>query len=471
MIKEECGVFGVYMSEISDVARYCYHGLYALQHRGQESAGIVVNDAGVFNYKKGLGLVSDVFTDETLQKLGPGKIGLGHVRYSTTGQVSLHNAQPMVVRHVKGPMSIAHNGNLINAIELRNKFELLGGIFHSTSDSEVISYSITEHRLHTDSIQDALSRAMNDIQGAYSLIVMSPKKLIAARDPNGMRPLCLGAFPDNMGWVVASESCAVDSVGASFVRDILPGEIVTIDESGVTSITTHCGGKGRICVFEYVYFARPDSVIDGVSVHEARIRAGAFLAKEHPVKADMVVGVPDSGIDAAIGFARESGIPYGIGLIKNRYIGRTFIQPNQKMREKSVRIKHNPVSSTIKDKRVVIIDDSIVRGTTQRLLVNLLRDAGAKEVHVRISAPPFMHPCYFGTDIDSKENLIACQMPLSEIKNAINADSLGFLSVEHVNQIAVGSACGFCDGCFTGNYPVDVPEEMPKDKFEQKIDC
>ncbi|MDR0821400.1 MAG: amidophosphoribosyltransferase [Oscillospiraceae bacterium] len=473
-IKEECGVFGIYTREREDVAFLTYQALYALQHRGQESCGIVVNDRGVFSDVKELGLVNEVFTKEKLQKLGTGQIALGHVRYSTTGNVSIHNAQPMTVRHVKGPMAIAHNGNLVNARELREEYELIGGIFHSTSDSEVISYAITEQRLYTDSIQDAAHNAMRKIKGAYSVVMMSPKKLVAMRDPNGFRPLCLGELGGGKGYVAASESCALDSIGAKFIRDLLPGEVVVIDDNGISSVT-HKDGKrtcgGNLCVFEYVYFARPDSVIEGVPVHEARMRAGRFLAQEHPVDADIVIGVPDSGVDAGLGFSRESGIPYETGLIKNRYVGRTFIQPSQAMRESSVRIKLNPVMSAVKGKRVVIIDDSIVRGTTTKILVNLIREAGAKEVHVRISSPPFMHPCFFGTDIDSRDRLIACQMPLEKIAASIGADSLGYLSIEHVNQIAKGANVGMCDGCFSGKYPIDVPDEMPKDKFEYKLQC
>lgn len=482
-VHEECGVFGIYSNEISNVASSVYFALYALQHRGQESCGIVVNDAGVFNYKKGMGLVNEVFDRETLDKLGQGKIAIGHVRYGVTGQTSPHFNQPSVVKHVKGPMAIATNGSLVNSLKLRTEYELNGGIFHSANDAEVISYAITEQRLVCGSIQQALEKAMYKLKGAYSVVLMSPKKLIAARDPNGIRPLCIGILPkngidsnaditdnkNNNGYIVASESCALDSIGAVFLRDILPGEIIVIDEKGLNSIRTHCGEKGNLCVFEYVYFARPDSVIEGASVHNARLRAGEFLAKEHPVEADVVVGVPDSGIDAAIGYSRASGIPYGIGLIKNRYIGRTFIQPTQEMRENSVKIKLNPVSYVIKDKRVVIIDDSIVRGTTMKILINLLREAGAMEVHVRISSPPFLNPCYFGTDIDSREKLIACRMSEEEICKEIGADTMGYLSTEYVRLLAEDAKCGFCSACFDGNYPIEVPDEAPIDKFEKKI--
>ncbi|MGN0632532.1 MAG: amidophosphoribosyltransferase [Oscillospiraceae bacterium] len=467
-IHEECGVFGIYADKKTDVAAQTYVGLYALQHRGQESCGIVVNDDGLFSYHKDLGLVNQVFDRETLEKLGQGNIAIGHVRYSTTGDNNVINSQPLVVRHVKGPLAIAHNGNLTNARELRTQFENKGMIFHTTNDTEVISYAITEERLTSPSIEDAVEKMMYRIKGAYSLVIMSPKKLIAARDPQGFRPLSLGRLGDGC-YVAASETCAFDSIGAEFIRDLKPGEIVVIDENGMRSIETHCGSKGSMCVFEYVYFARPDSVIEGSSVHMARLRAGKYLWREHPVDADIVIGVPDSGLDAALGFAQESGIPYGIGFIKNRYIGRTFIQPTQAERTNSVKIKLNAVSSTVKGKRVVMIDDSIVRGTTSARIVNLLREAGAKEVHVRISSPPFVAPCYFGTDIDSKENLIASKMTAEEICRSIGADSLGYLSIENVQKLAGNSECGFCVGCFNEKYPIEVPKEMPKDKFEYRI--
>lgn len=466
-LHEECGVFGIYSNSVADVATSTYIALYALQHRGQESCGIVVNDGGVFNYHKDLGLVHEVFSKEVLQRLGTGKIAIGHVRYSTTGNSNRSNSQPLVVRHIKGPMAIAHNGNLTNARELRDEFELGGAIFHTTSDTEVISYAITEQRLKTGSIEDAVVQAMHRIKGAYSIVVMSPKKLIAARDPMGFRPLCIGRLDDK--YVVASESCALDSVGASFERDIRPGEVVVIDEAGVRSIDTHCQSKGNLCVFEFVYFARPDSVMEGASINRARMRAGHFLALEHPVQADIVIGVPDSGLDAALGFSQQSGIPYGVGFIKNRYVGRTFIQPSQGQRESSVRIKLNTIAANVKGKRVVLIDDSIVRGTTSARIVDLLREAGAREVHMRISSPPFMHPCYFGTDIDSKDKLIACRLTVDEIAKEIGVDSLGYLSVESVNRIAENSSCAFCDGCFTGKYPAEIPKQTPKDKFETKI--
>lgn len=469
-LHEECGVFGVYTNKPENVANMTYFALYALQHRGQESCGIVVNERGVFKTHKGLGLVNEVFTQRILNEFEDSRMAIGHVRYSTTGNVNTANCQPMTVRHIKGSLAIAHNGNLINALDLRREFELQGAIFHSTSDTEVISYAITRERLESNSIQQALERAMYKIKGAYSLVLMSPKKLIAARDPQGFRPLCLGELPDNEGYVVASESCAFDSIGAKFVRDIEPGEIIVVDENGIQSIKTHCGQKSSMCVFEFVYFARPDSVIEGASVHSARLRAGHFLAKEHPVDADVVIGCPDSGLDAALGFSQESGIPYGVGFVKNRYIGRTFIQPTQGMRDNAVKIKLNVIRETVEGKRVVLVDDSIVRGTTSAKVVKLLRNAGAKEIHMRISAPPFISECYFGTDIDSKENLIANKHTVEKIAEIIGADSLGFLSADSVIKIAENANCEFCRGCFTGEYPVEVPDEIPKDKFEQKFD-
>lgn len=469
-LREECGVFGVYSEETNDVARTVYYGLFALQHRGQESCGIVVNDDGVFKDFKDTGLVNDVFTSEIIEKLGDGNMAVGHTRYGTTGSNGRSNAQPIVVNHIKGKMALAHNGNLINSDELRKELELEGSIFHTTSDTEVISYIITKERLTAPSVEQAVNAAMNRIKGAYSLVIMSPSKLIAVRDENGFRPLCYGKTEDGR-YIVASESCAIDAVGAEFVRDINPGEIVIFDKNGVRSIKDHCKKVPcSLCVFEYIYFARPDSVIDGCSVHTARQRAGAFLALEHPVQADVVIGVPDSGLDAALGYSKQSGIPYEIGFIKNKYIGRTFIAPGQKSREDKVKIKLNPIAEVIKGKRIVMIDDSIVRGTTSARIVKLLRDAGAKEIHMRVSAPPFMNPCYYGTDIDSRENLIACRHTADEIAKIIGVDSLGYLSVESVNKIAKGvHGTGYCTACFDGNYPTEVPKTPMKNRFETKI--
>ena len=469
-LREECGVFGIYAPETADIARTAYYGLFALQHRGQESCGIVVNDDGVFTTYKDTGLVNDVFTPDILERFGNGRIAVGHVRYGTTGTNDRNNAQPIVVNHIKGKMALAHNGNLVNSGELRHQLELQGSIFHTTSDTEVISYMITRERLNAPSIEEAVNRAMDKLSGAYSLVIMSPSKLIAARDENGFRPLCYGKTPDGR-YIVASESCALESVGAQLIRDIKPGEIVVFSKEGVHSIETHCNRRPcSLCVFEYIYFARPDSVIEGCSVHAARMRAGAFLALEHPVQADVVIGVPDSGIDAAVGYAKQSGIPYEIGFIKNKYIGRTFIAPGQESREDRVRIKLNPISDVVRGKRVVMIDDSIVRGTTSARIVKLLRDAGAKEIHMRVSAPPFKNPCYYGTDIDSRENLIACKYSVEETAKKIGVDSLGYLSVESVKQIAKGvHGTGYCTACFDGDYPTEIPTEPKKNRFETKI--
>ena len=468
-IHEECGVFGVFARETTDVASLAYYALYALQHRGQESAGIAVNDDGVFTAYRDVGLVSEVFPKERLQALGTGSIAVGHVRYGTTGSDNKRNVQPILVNHFKGRMALAHNGNLTNSQELRQKLESSGSIFHTTTDSEVIAYIIVQERLKTSSIEAAVSAAMGHIEGAYSLVISSPTKLIAVRDPHGFRPLCMGYLKDG-SVVFASESCALDAIGAEFDRDILPGEIVVADKNGVRSDTSHCGkAEKRLCVFEFIYFARPDSVIDGSSVHIARQRAGAFLALEHPVQADIVIGVPDSGLDAAMGYARQSGIPYGMGFIKNKYIGRTFISPTQDMRENEVNIKLNPIRSVVEGKRVVLIDDSIVRGTTCRRTIDLLRKAGAKEIHMRVSAPPFVSECYYGTDIDDKNKLIANHHTVEEIAEIIGVDSLGYLSIEDVVKLADNTQGGFCTACFGGGYPTAVPQDSGKDRFECKI--
>ena len=469
-LREECGVFGVFSPQTADVASTAYYGLFALQHRGQESCGIVVNDDGIFQSYKDTGLVNDVFTPQILAELGEGNMAVGHVRYGTTGGNDRSNAQPIVVNHIKGRMALAHNGNIVNCEQLRRELELEGSIFSTTSDTEVISYIITQERLKAPSIEQAVNQAMRRVKGAYSLVILSPSKLIAVRDAHGFRPLCYGKTADGR-YVVASESCALDAVSAQFVRDIRPGEILVFDQDGVRSITDHCGKTdGSLCVFEYIYFARPDSVIDGCSVHNARMRAGAFLALEHPVQADVVIGVPDSGLDAAVGYAKQAGIPYEIGFIKNKYIGRTFIQPGQKSREDKVKIKLNPIADVVRGKRVVMIDDSIVRGTTSARIVKLLREEGAKEIHMRVSAPPFLNPCYYGTDIDSRENLIAAKHTVDEIAQIIGVDSLGYLSVENVKQIAKGlHGAGYCTACFNGDYPTEIPETTSKNRFESKI--
>ena len=466
MIHEECGVFGIYdPSRKRNVVHDTYYGLVALQHRGQESCGIAVNDKRIIRYHKDVGMVRDVFDEDVLHALGNGEIAIGHTRYSTFGSVSQTNAQPLVVRHLKGQLAIAHNGNLTNAPELRRQLEMEGAIFHTTNDSEIIAYEIIRQRLRTGSIEDALIKAMDVLKGAYSLVVMSPSKLIACRDKTGFRPLVMGK--GHSGEVVfASETCALDGLGVEYVKDLAPGEVVVVDDTGVHSIMTSPDSHDHLCVFEYVYFARSDSVLHGVTVHEARRRAGEILAHEHPAEADLVIGVPDSGIDAAMGYAEASHIPYGTGFVKNRYIARTFIQPTQSERADSVRMKLNVIRSVVENKRIVMVDDSIVRGTTCARIVALLKEAGASEVHVRISAPPFISPCYFGTDIDSCENLIACRMSVPEIMKEIGADSLGYLSVEGVRSIARESGCDFCTGCFTGNYPADIPTVSDKSEFE-----
>ena len=468
-IHEECGVFGIFTPQEADVASYAYYALYSLQHRGQESAGIVVNDDGLFRSLRDTGLVSEVFPPEQLKSLGKGTIAVGHVRYGTTGSDNKRNVQPILVNHFKGRMALAHNGNLTNSRELRQELESRGSIFQTTTDSEVIAYIIVQERLNRGSIEEAVSAAMDRIEGAYSLVLSSPTKLIAARDPHGFRPLCMGHLKDG-SVVFASESCALDAIGAEFERDIRPGEIVVVDTAGVRSDTSHCGkAPKKLCVFEFIYFARPDSVIDGSSVHVARQRAGAFLALEHPVQADVVIGVPDSGLDAALGYARQSGIPYGIGFIKNKYIGRTFIQGSQKQRENSVRIKLNVVSSTVKGKRVVLVDDSIVRGTTSARIIKLLRDAGAAEVHFMVSAPPFKYPCYFGTDIPDQKLLVATGRTLEQINEVIGADTLGYLSNEHVVQLAQNAKCGFCTACFTGEYAVEPESVLSTDIHDRHL--
>ncbi len=465
------GVFGIIGSERTNVASSVYYGLFALQHRGQESAGIVVNDDGVFTMKKDSGLVNDIFSHSDLDALGFGNMAIGHVRYGTLGTKDRENAEPIVVNHVKGRLAIATAGRLVNSAQLKHELELQGMIFHTASDAEIVSYIITKERITSKSIEEATSRAMERLDGGLSLLLMSPQKIIAARDKYGFHPMCYGKR-ENGQYVIATESCALDTVGATFIRELQPGEIIVFANDGtVRSYTEHCDKVPEaLCVFEYVYTSRPDSVIAECSVHEARKRAGALLAKAHPVEADVVVGVPDSGLDAAIGYAEESGIPYGIGLIKNKYIGRTFIAPGQDVREDKVKIKLNPVSATVKGKRVVLVDDSIVRGTTCAKLVKLLKSAGASEVHLRSSAPPFLNPCYYGTDVDSKESLIASNHTVEEITKITGADSLGYLRLEDVTKIAECSKCtGYCTACFDGNYPTDIPKNQSENKYDRKI--
>lgn len=467
-LHEECGVFGMYDLSGDDVASTIYYGLFALQHRGQESCGIAVSDTmgpkGKVISHKGMGLVNEVFTQENLETM-KGNIGVGHVRYSTAGASTRENAQPLVLNYVKGTLALAHNGNLINAGELRHDLEYTGAIFQTTIDSEVIAYHIARERLNSATVEEAVGRACRKIKGAYALVVMSPRKLIGARDPYGFKPLCIGKRDG--AYILASESCALDTVGAEFVRDVKPGEIVTITKNGIQSDLSMCLPREREarCVFEYIYFARPDSRIDGVSVYEARLRAGRYLAMDSPVEADLVVGVPESGNGAAMGYALWSGIPYGTAFVKNSYVGRTFIKPGQSSRESSVRVKLNVLKEAVAGKRVIMIDDSIVRGTTSDRIVGMLKEAGAIEVHMRVSAPPFLWPCYFGTDVPAREQLIAYNRSVEDIRRIIGADSLAYLKPERLEQMADG--LGICKGCFTGTYPMDPPTEDIRGEYKR----
>ena len=468
-LREECGVFGMYDFDGGNVASSIYYGLLSLQHRGQESCGIAVSDTngpkGRVLSSKDMGLVNEAFRPEQLEKL-VGDIGVGHVRYSTAGSSTRENAQPLVLNYVKGTLGLAHNGNLINAPQLRDELAYTGAIFQTTIDSEVIAYYIARERLNSKTVEEAVARAMKRIKGAYSLVIMSPRKLIGARDPFGFRPLCIGKR-DNC-YILASESCALDTIGATFIRDVLPGEIVTISPGkGIQSDTSMCIPKEEHarCIFEYIYFARPDSKLDQVSVYNSRMLAGKFLAIDSPVEADMVVGVPESGNVAALGYSLQSGIPYGQAFVKNTYIGRTFIKPKQKNRESSVQVKLNAIREAVDGKRIIMVDDSIVRGTTSDRIVKMLRDAGAKEVHMRVSSPPFLWPCYFGTDVPAREQLIAYNRSIEEIRQIIGADSLGYLRIERLPEMVDG--IGICTGCFTGKYPIEPPEEDIRGEFDQ----
>ncbi|MCI5528550.1 MAG: amidophosphoribosyltransferase [Blautia sp.] len=457
-IKEECGVFGIYDLDGNEVAPSIYYGLTSLQHRGQEACGMAVSDTngpiGNVKYHKDLGLVSEVLKEDTIRKMN-GDIGIGHVRYSTTGASVAENAQPLVLSYIKGSLALAHNGNLVNTHELKWELIQSGAIFHTTTDSEVIAFYIARERVHSKTVEEAVLKTAKKIKGAYGLVIMSPRKLIGVRDPYGLKPLCLGKRGN--AYVLASESCALTSVGAEFIRDIEPGEMVTITRDGVKSDMSLAGAKRAHCVFEYIYFARLDSTIDGVKVYDARIRGGKSLAKSYPVEADLVTGVPESGVPAAKGFSEESGIPFGFAFYKNSYIGRTFIKPTQKERESSVHLKLSVLESVVKDKRIVLVDDSIVRGTTIANLIRMLKDAGAKEVHVRISSPPFLHPCYFGTDVPSNDQLIAARHSTEEICKMIGADSLGYMQSDYLEGMAGGLP--ICKACFDGNYPMEIPDE------------
>ena len=466
-LHEECGVFGIYDMDGSDVASTIYYGLFALQHRGQESCGIAVSDTkgpvGNVKSHKGMGLINEVYDAEILDKLN-GNIGVGHVRYSTAGASNRYNIQPLVLNYLKGTLMLAHNGNLVNAPKLRKELARTGAIFQTTIDTEVIAYLIARERLNTGSVEQAVLEAMKRLTGAYSLVISSPRKLIGARDPFGFRPLCIGKR-DN-AYILASETCALDAVGAEFVRDVLPGEVVVLSEDGIMSYTSMCGRQAKKCIFEYIYFARPDSYFDGISVYNSRIMAGRILAQMHPAEADIVVGVPDSGNAAAMGFARESKIPYGVAFIKNSYVGRTFIKPKQAARESGVKIKLNVLKEVVRGKRVVMVDDSIVRGTTSERIVRMLKNAGATEVHVRISSPPFLYPCYFGTDVPSCDQLIAHNNTVGQICKMIGADSLGYLDGERLCELIDGDK-GYCDACFSGNYPVEPPVDDIRGEYEK----
>lgn len=456
-MKEECGVFGFFDNDGYDVARMTYYGLYALQHRGQESCGIAVNDDGIIRVHKGMGLVNEVFDAENIQVL-KGTMAVGHVLYSASSELQREDCQPLVSRYVKGSLTIAHNGNLTNAYELRRNLEQEGAIFQSSSDTEVIMHLAARARTKTHSIEDAMLKVLPKLEGAFSLVIMSPRKLIGIRDPKGFRPLCLGKLKNS--YILASETAALDVIKAEYIRDIEPGEMVIINESGLQSIKYAKDTKTSHCVFEYIYFARPDSVIDGVSVYAARVQAGKLLAKAHPVDADIVVGVPDSGLCFAVGYAQASGIPYEEGLIKNRYTGRTFIKPTQDERSISVSIKLNVLKDNIKGKRVILIDDSIVRGTTCANLIKMLKDAGATQIHMRIASPPFLWPCYFGTDIPSRKELIAVKYSVEEIRQKIGADSLGYLPLEDIKNIGLRTDRGYCDACFSGKYTIaNLPQD------------
>ncbi len=467
-LREECGVFGMYDLDGKDVAASIYYGLFALQHRGQESCGIAVSDTngpkGKVTSYKGMGLVNEVFTGEELEQMR-GDIGVGHVRYSTAGASTRENAQPLVLNYVKGTLALAHNGNLINAPELREELAYSGAIFQTTIDSEVVAYHIARERVKTKNVESAVLNAMKKIKGAYSLVIMSPRKLIGARDPFGFKPLCIGKR-DN-AYIITSETCALETLGAEYIRDIEPGEVVTITKDGIKSDTSMCLPKEQQarCIFEYIYFARPDSHIDGVSVYGSRIKAGRFLAMDSPVEADIVVGVPESGNAAAMGYAMESGIPYGTAFVKNSYVGRTFIKPKQSTRESSVKIKLNVLREAVAGKRVIMIDDSIVRGTTSDRIVKMLRDAGATEVHMRVSSPPFLWPCYFGTDVPAREQLIAYKRSVEEIRQIIGADSLGYLKIERLKELVNG--LDICEGCFTGKYPMEPPKDDIRGEYDK----
>ncbi|MBF8982903.1 amidophosphoribosyltransferase [Lutibacter sp. B2] len=461
-LREECGVIGIYAPGEEKISRLAYYGLHALQHRGQESAGIAVNTDGHIMYYKEMGLVQEVFNDTVIERLN-GDIAIGHVRYSTTGESYVTNAQPLVVHYKGGAIALAHNGNLVNASEIREKMQDDGTIFQTSIDSEVIATLIAKYGKL--GIEEAIKKALKEIKGAYALVITCENKLVGIRDPHGLRPLCIGKT--DKGYVLSSESCAFNVLDATFVRDVLPGEMVIIEDNNITSIMYEENAKKALCSFEFVYFARPDSTIDEQSVYISRKNAGKLLAKEHPVEADMVIAVPDSGTVAAIGYAEESKIPFGEGLIKNRYVGRTFIQPDQKMRERSVRLKLNVLKENVEGKRIIMVDDSIVRGTTSGKIVALLKNAGAKEVHVRVSSPPVKYSCYFGIDTPETKKLVGSENSIEEIRKMIGADSLGYLTIDGLIKSADEVNTNLCTACFNGNYPMDVPKNANKYLFDK----
>lgn len=468
MIHEACGVFGIYSNDDIDIIEETYLALFSLQHRGQAGAGIAVNKDGEIKSVKDIGLVNEALQQKEIDKLPQGNIAIGHVRYdSFDAAIDRAASQPLVIRYINGSLAIGHNGSLTNIAELKKELELGGAIFQAGCDAEIISYIVASQRLVSETIEEAVERTMDKLKGAFSIVMMSPSKLIGMRDPNGFKPLCIGML--GKSYIFASESCAIESLGGKFIRDVKPGEIVVADSDGLHSYISHCKNDTSMCVFEYVYFARPDSTLDGVNVHQARRKAGELLAKEHPVDADVVCGVPDSGIPAAMGYASASGIPYDLAFIKNKYTGRLLVQNEGKRLNRTKRIKLNVLSANVKDKRVVVIDDSIIHGTTIANLVKMLKDAGAKEVHVRVSSPPFVDLCYYGTDVKSKGHLIAAHKTVDEIQKQIGADSLGYLSLEGVKKMAEGSNVGLCTGCFTSKYPTEISREIPKDRYSEKI--
>lgn len=452
-LHEECGVFGIFTPDNKDAKHSLYYGLCALQHRGQESAGMALCDTdgpmGNIYHHKGMGLVSEVFHKETLDTL-TGNIGIGHVRYSTTGQSCIENAQPLILNYLKGTLALVHNGNIKNAAELRNSLQKEGAIFRGTTDSEVIAYLIAKERTKCGTIEEAVTKVAGFLKGGYALIVMSPRKIIGIRDPLGLKPLCLGRRGKE--YILSSESCALNAIDAEFVRDIEPGEIISITKDGISSDRSLCQCKHAHCIFEYIYFARLDSCMDGISVYNSRIKAGRLLAQSYPMDADLVVGVPDSGLTAAVGYSQESGIPFGLAFYKNSYVGRTFIKPTQKERESAVHMKLSVLPEVVRGKRLVLIDDSIVRGTTIAGLITLLKKAGAVSVHVRISSPPFLYPCYYGTDVPSNKELIAADNSPKEIARRIGADSLGYMKLEDLS--AMSDNLPLCRACFDNQYPI-----------------